>query len=232
MRGEGVMDVDHGEESTFMAPLKVDVLPGIGHVRKRVLLEELNITLVREVAALDMGALKLVFGRLSYVIHERALGIDPTPVYPSPRKPAIAEEIILSEDENDDYRLLGILYGLVEKCSHRLRTRALVPGRAGLQLRYADQEDILRQIILPRKSCRDADLYKPLEALFFKLCRRRVRIRFMRVWFQGFSRLDPQLPLFPCREPGEGREKKAIQALDRIREKYGDFAIRYGRTAG
>jgi hypothetical protein len=42
MPSEGVLDVDHGKEPSFMAPLRVDLLPGIGPVRKRLLLEELK----------------------------------------------------------------------------------------------------------------------------------------------------------------------------------------------
>src|SRR4030042_3138850 len=59
----GVVDVDHGRESSFMAPLKVDYLPGIGHVSRRLLLEELSISLIREIAILDYHNLSLIFGR-------------------------------------------------------------------------------------------------------------------------------------------------------------------------
>ena len=131
------MDVDPGREPSFMAPLKVDVVPGIGRVRRKILLEELNIIRVRELASLDVGALRLIFGRLAHVIHQRTLGIDPTPVYPMPKKPMVSDEITLPGDENDDRKLLGILYGLVETCAFRLRTRALIPRTAGLLIRSA-----------------------------------------------------------------------------------------------
>jgi DNA polymerase-4 len=231
MPSEGVLDVDHGQESRFVAPLRADVLPGIGPLRRRMLLEELNITLVREIAALEMGNLRLVFGRQACVIHQRAFGIDPTPVYPPPRKPRVAEEITLAMDDNDDERLLGTLYGLVERCSHRLRKRTLFPRKAGLMFRYADHVEIVRRINLPAGSFWDFDLYDPLEDLFLKACRRRVRVRFMRVWFQGFSAPTSQLSLFPAVPEGTGKNASVILALDRIREKYGDASIRYGRTA-
>jgi DNA polymerase-4 len=225
---EGVLDVDHGQEPGFMAPLRVNVLPGIGPVRRKILLEELNIILVREIAALDTGRLKLIFGRESYVIHQRALGIDPTPVYPPRREPSVAEEITLSRDENDDDKLLGVLYGLVEKCSYQLRQRKLVPRKAGLLFRYADQEEITRQIFLSHESFWDWDLYEPLKALFLKACLRRVRVRFMKVWFKDFSAPSAQLSLF---SPAIAEKKVGvIHALDRIREKHGGEAIQYGRT--
>jgi DNA polymerase IV len=229
MHAEGVLDVDPGRESTFMAPLRVDVLPGVGPVRRRVLLEELNITLVRQIAVLDPHSLSLIFGRHAYVIHQRAFGIDPTPVYPPRAEPVVAEEMTLSRDENDDAKLLGVLYGLVEQCSRKLRQRDLYPRRAGLHFRYADQEEVIRPMLLPRPSVWDFDLYAPLENLFLKACRRRVRVRFMKVWFRDFAPPPAQLSLFAFAPQDEEKKAHVIGALDRIREKYGDEGIQYGR---
>lgn len=231
MPSAGVLDVNHGREASFMAPLRVDVVPGVGSFRRKILLEELSITRVRELAALDMGRLKLIFGRQAYVIHQRAVGVDPTPVYPTPAKPMITEEITLPQDENDDRKLLGVLYGLVERCAHRLRERVLFPRKAGLLIRYSDQMEIKRQIKLPRMSFWDFDLYASLEKLFFKACDRRVRIRFMRVWFWDFSSDSGQLSLFHNPSLQEEKGSMVIQALDRVRQRYGEDAIRYGRAA-
>jgi DNA polymerase-4 len=214
-----------------VAPLKAGILPGVGHVRGTILLEELGIALVREVAALDMGTLRLVFGRQASLIHQRALGIDPTPVYPPRRKPAVADEVTLARDENDDEKLLGVLYGLVERCSRRLLSRALYPRTAGLVFRYTDQEEVIRRIELPGVSFWDFDLYRPLERVFLKAYQRRVRIRFLKVWFQDFSAPAAQLSLFPARSDLSEKKASAAQALHRIREQYGEAAIQYGRTA-
>jgi len=228
---EGVLDVDHGRESAFMAPLRVDYLPGIGHVRRRILLEELSITLVREIAVLDMYNLKLVFGRQAYVIHQRSLGIDPTPVHPPAAKPIVSESITLPSDENNDRKLLGVLYGLVEKCSHRLRSRGSIPRRAGLVIRYSDQREITRQAALPGTSFWDFDLYAPMEELFYKACRSRTGVRFIRAWFRDLSPPSSQLSLFSSTTPDAGKKTDVIRALDRIRERHGDNAIGYGRAA-
>jgi DNA polymerase-4 len=227
---EGILDVDHGREPSFMAPLKVNVLPGIGPVRRRILLEELNITLVRQIVALDMGSLKLVFGQQAYVIHQRALGIDPTPVFPPSTEPTVAEEVSLPQDENDDEKLLGVLYGLVEKGSYQLRTRSLLPRKAGITFRYTDQEEVTCQVQIPKPSFWEFELYAPLEAAFLKACRRRVRVRFMKIWFKDFSAPSAQLSLFAFTPHEEQKKAQVIGALDRIREKHGEELIQYGRT--
>jgi len=230
IRSEGILDVDHGREPSFMAPLKVNVLPGIGPVRTRILLEELNITLVRQIVGLDMGSLKLVFGQQAYVIHQRALGIDPTPVFPPSTEPIVAEEATLPQDENDDEKLLGVLYGLVEKCSSQLRSRGLLPRKAGITFRYTDQEEVTRHVQVPKPSFLDFDLYAPLEAAFLKTCRRRVRVRFMKVWFKDFSAPSTQLSFFAFAPHEEKKKAQVIRALDRIRDKHGAALIQYGKT--
>jgi len=226
---EGVLDVDHGREAGFMAPLKVGLIPGIGRIRQKVLLEELNIIRIRQLAALDMGSLKLIFGRQAYLIHQRALGIDPTPVYPFTKTPVVGEDITLPRDENDDSRLLRLLYRLVEKCSYRMRKRALIPRKAGLSVRYSDQVETRRQIQLPRLNFRSLDLCNPLEELFFEVCSRRVRVGFIKVWFWDFHPPSPQLSLFHAPSPNETRKTMITRAMDRIRERYGTEAITYGR---
>ncbi len=228
---EGVLDVTHGREASFMAPLRVGVVPGIGRFRRKILLEELNIVRVRELVALDMGSLRLVFGRQADLIHQRALGIDPTPVYPPQRRPAVTEELTFPQDENDDRRLLGALYGLVEACARRLRSRALFPRQAGLLIRYSDQMETRRRLRLPRLSFWDFDLYGPLEELFFKACQRRVRVRFMKVCFWDMSPDSGQLSLFHDHAPAEEKRSHVIEALDRIRVRHGAEAIKCGKTA-
>ena len=227
---EGVLDVDPGKECSFIAPLKVDFLPGIGRARKKALLEELNISVVREIAALDIDTLKLIFAHQAYVIHQRALGIDPTPVYPPHREPVVTEELCLPEGENEDQKLLGILFKLVERCAYRLRTRALFPRKAGILIRYCDHVESRRQLKLEYLSFWDFDLYRPLQTLFFKACTRRVGVCFIRVWFWDFSPSSGQLCLFHTPLSDQKRSYRIFQALDRIREKHGEEAIRYGRV--
>jgi len=231
MSPEGILDVNHGQEAQFMAPLKVNLLPGIGHIRGKILLEELNIIRVRELAALEMGNLKLIFGRQAYLIHQRAIGIDPTPVCPAPVKPTMAEEITFPLDENDDHKLLGALYTLVEKCAYGLRIRGLFPKKGALLIRYSDQTEAKTQLKLPCMNSLNLDLYTPLEKLFLKTCHRRIRVRFMRVWFWDLCHPSPQLSFFHVPSPGKKEAAKLTRALDRIRERYGEEVIKYGRVA-
>jgi DNA polymerase-4 len=228
MPREGILDVDHGREAPFMAPLKVGMVPGIGHIRRKVLLEELNIVRVRELALLDVGSLRLIFGGQAFVIHQRALGVDPTPVCPSVTEPSVSEDVTLAEDENDDRKLLEVLHKMVERSALRLRKRTLFPGKAGILIRYSDQVESRRHVKLIRPSFWEFDLYPLMKALYFKACTRRIRVRFIRIGFWDLSRETGQLSLFNSPSPVREKTSLLVRTLDRIRERYGDDAVQYG----
>lgn len=227
----GIMDVDQGQESSFMAPLNVDYLPGIGHVKSRMLLEELNITIVKEIADMEAYNLKLIFKNQAWVIHQRATGIDPTPVLPPSAEPEVSEDVTLERDINDDEGLLAELYRLVERCAQRLRKRGLRPGRAGLMIRYSDQLESVRKATLTSQGFWESELYPVIEGLFFRACDRRCGVRFMRVRFTDLKKTAGQLPLFSMPDPGVLKKNSISVAMDRIREKYGDAALEYGIAA-
>jgi DNA polymerase-4 len=237
----GVFNVTYGREAAFMAPLKVSVVPGIGRVRRKVLLEELNIARVEQLAALDMGRLKLIFGRQAGLIHQWSLGIDATPVYAQAQKPVVSEQVVLPDGENDDERLLKIFWRLVETCFYRMRKRRWFPGKAGFLVRYSDQVVFTRSLKMPTAmhghSKADGlhlwnpSLFEPLQNLFFDVCRRRVRVRFLKVWFREFRALHVQLSLFQVPSPREEKTRQLVHAMDHIRDRYGTEAVRCGRAA-
>jgi hypothetical protein len=88
-----------------------------------------------------------------------------------------------------------------------------------------------RQVKLPCLSFWDFDLYGPMEQIFYKACHRRVRLRFMRVWFWDFSRESGQLSLFHQPRPNEEKQTAVIRALDRVRKRHGEQIIGTGRKA-
>ena len=226
-----IMDVECGKEESFMAPLKVAMLPGINRIQLKMLLQDLEIIRIWQLAALDMESLRIIFGRRAPVIHQRAHGIDPTPVYPAPCRPVVSEEIILPEDENNNERLLAVLYHLVERCARRLRERGTYPQRVGLVLRYSDTIEIKRRMRLPTLTYWDFELYPYLKTLFFSACMRRTRVRFMKIWFWDFLYEDNQLCLFEQASPQKEKNKAIVQALDKIRQRYGEKAIGYAKAA-
>jgi DNA polymerase-4 len=210
----GLIEVHPGDEAPFLAPLPVRRLPGIGRGVSREL-EDLNIRIVRQLAAVSVGHLTLAFGRMGIVLHERALGIDPTPVLPPERDSAIVEEARLAEDTVETARLVLALREMVERGAWRLRRRGERSGRLDLAVRYADDRTAAGRLRLAEASALDGTLLREAAALLERVRRRRVRVRGMTLRFAAIERGPRQMRLFD--EEPMRREEALAAAIDRLR---------------
>jgi DNA polymerase-4 len=226
---ESVRDVEHGTEAAFLAPLSVSALPGIGFARLRLLENELAINRIGQIAALDPLSLSCLFGRDARAIHDRARGIDPSPVTPPDISPTVRETITFDQDTNDDLILAQYLHRMVETCSRRMRDRSIHPGGASVRIRYSDRVEASRRCRLPQHGASSLDLYPPIEAAFLKAFSRRVRIRHIELVFRDLRPESSQLCLFDHPERNENKTA-TITAIDHIRHRYGEEAILFARS--
>jgi DNA polymerase-4 len=204
----------------------------VGNARESVLLQDLNLRRVEEVASLSVPQLRLAFGPFAPLLHQRAQGIDPSPVKPPSRSPEVAEEAFLDQEENDDTLLLAELCRLVEGCGLRLRQLGQATRRPALTLTYADGVTEQGTASLEVPLSHDLALLAAVEELYYKTCRRRVRLRGMRLVCSRLTARSGQLYLFAT-EPLLSPHAEALQdPLDQLRTKYGMTAVRWGRSFG
>ncbi len=226
-------DVFPGLEASFLAPLVVNVLPGVGEVTTTRLLAELNLQTVGELAGVSPVLLGKIFGTAGQRLRRMALGEDFSPVVTPRAVPKIQEEIQLPEDDNRRPRLLGHIYGLVEVLGQRLRSLNRCPGELALTVTYADSIQSQARARLTAVGCEfhlDSVLYRAASRLFDRAVQRRLRIKCLVL---SVAHLQPpfgQLALFPWDDPVRSKEIKLLQAVDAIRSRYGNQAIYYGRV--
>ncbi len=222
----GLQDVQPGDERSFLAPLPARLLPGVGPKTVE-LLAELNLRLIREIGDMEPEHLALAFGRLGFLLHQRARGIDDTPVYPPRAVPVLEQEQTLAEDSNDLRLLKGVLSGLCARAGERLRADSQRAGRMELRIRYSDcREDLGREKLVPplqSSSALDVRAGRLLE----KTLTRRTRVRRLGVRLLELISGPAQLELFD--RPQEARTAKLEAALDRLRHRFGEKAVRKGR---
>jgi DNA polymerase-4 len=212
----GLQDVPVGDESAFLAPLPAQLLPGVGP-KTQERLRELNIRLIRELAAIRLDHLTLAFGGLGFVLHQRALGIDDTPVYPPRAVPAVEEEIALAEDSNDWDLLKGTLCGLCGRAGERLREQKQRAGRLELRARYSDYREAAGKAKLVPPLQSTAGLSARAERLFERILARRTRVRSLHLCLTELSSGPAQLELFA--DPAEQRRVRLESALDDLRRR-------------
>jgi len=224
---KGVWDVFPGGEADFLAPLPVWRLPGTEESQIRQMLEEINLLRIKDMAALAPAHLRTIFGAFGIVLHQRACGIDPRPVVPLARSDEIHAENVLIEDTNDRDLLRAALWETTEMLGGHLRNLSLAAGKLTLAVRFSDAAIAYRCGLLSAVSDLDPELFKHASPMLDDICRRRVRVRFLRLSAGRAVRVDGQTAMWP--EAEERRKRRSLQsALDSIRRKYGLNAVKYG----
>ncbi len=220
----GLQDIPHGGESSFLSPLPVRVLPGVGPENQEQF-GELNIRFIRDIAAMKLEHLTLAFGRRGFLLHQRALGIDDTPVYPERAMPAVDQEKILPQDSNDYDLLRGAVFELCERAGEQLRAEKQRAGRMELTVRYSDYRESGGKERLPASVQSTAALYARAEPLLERILTRRTRVRSLRLRLMDLTRGSVQLELFA--DPKPEKQVRLEAALDALHRRYGTQVLKW-----
>lgn len=225
----GLRPVAQGEEAKFIAPFHVGLLPAMTKTIQEQLVE-LNIRLVRHLQPLSLAQLAVSFGQQAVALYQNARGVDPRPVQPPEQTPRICVSRSLGEDTNDLEVLRAVLFVLLEKAAHTLRTSRLLAQAARLHIFYADYREATGYCRFPLPSNMEIELYPAVQALLEKTCTRRIRVRALSLVLFELTSRPRQLPLFA--EATVSKTAALTQAVDRIRNRFGEDAIRFARTVG
>ncbi len=230
-------DVRPGSEQMFMAPLSVRTLPGLQRPCMRTVLhrlDDLNLVTLGDVAGSPLDALALVLGDYAGQLSRWAHGIDHLPVLPPTAQPGLDDTILIEPEEIDVAVLWGRLQDCLQRLCRALRSQRRVCGRLSLTLRYSDQVEIVKQDRVDPETCWEVDLSPVLSALFHRSFRRRIRLRQMSLRLTGLTAYAEQSSLFNDQQQGEQRRRERAQnlavALDTLHARFGEQAIRYGRS--
>ncbi|HSQ52204.1 MAG TPA: hypothetical protein VLL94_13185 [Nitrospiraceae bacterium] len=230
-------NVRHGSEEVFMSPLSVRTLPGLHRpCMRKVLdrLDDLNLLTLGDVAESPLDALAIAIGDYAGQLSRWAQGIDHAPVLHPAIQPSLEETVIMEPDEVDDPVLWGKLLDVLQRLCRRLRSQRRVCRSLSLTIRYSDQVEVTKQERLIQETCWEVDLSSHLYALFQRCFRRRVRLRLMTLSISGLSAYAEQASLFDERPVDSQRKheraKSLAVALDKLHTRFGEQAIRYGRS--
>jgi DNA polymerase-4 len=139
---DGLFVIQPDEVDTFLPPLPVGRIPGVGKVTEA-RLEKLGIRTVGELRGFELPALEGSFGRYGLRLYQLARGIDDSPVVPNrPTKSVSAEDtfqqdVPLSETE-------PVIRRLAEKAWTASRKEARVAHTVVLKLKTSDFKILTR----------------------------------------------------------------------------------------
>jgi DNA polymerase-4 len=196
---EGVREVRVGEVASFLAPLPVTRLPGVGP-RTADRLAELGVVRVSELAAVGRGVLEQALGNHGLTILDLAQGRGAARVRAASHPRSLSLESTLGQAELD----LGVLRDRVAELSQRLaealRLDALAAGRVAVKVRFADQETTTRSRTLEQPVRSAAQLEEVAQDLLGRTGAGSRPVRLLGLSLSALAqsrREDRQLELFP-----------------------------------
>jgi DNA polymerase-4 len=230
VKPDGEYIVAAGEESPFLAPLPIHLVPGIE--RDELLrFRELNLTRVSQAAGLTLEQLQVPFGKQAMLLYEAIRGIDPSPVLPVGHKPPrLIADREFGTDTNDPAVLQGALYRLVETHGRNLRRRRRAARRVAVLLDYTDGVRCARQTTVRPASANDQKLFAAAQRALRTAWTRRVRVRHLRLICDRLIYPPAQLELFADDEKIDDKSTGLTAAIDTIRQRFGHEAVQFGRT--
>jgi DNA polymerase IV len=226
-RGEYI--VAPGEEAAFLEPLPISLLPGLSETEIR-RLKAFNLCYISQIRALSLAQLFVPFDHRAGLIHGIVRGIDTAPVTQVPGKESFLHgDHEFAEDTNDAGQLKRAIYLLAEKLCCGLRRQKKRTGRILLTLSYSDgrQQRITGKLTPPTAS--EMRVFTEAIPLLFRIWRRRIRIRHIRLAAEKLTRQQSQATLF-VEDPKADQQEKIFRVLDAIRTKFGPHAVGTGLT--
>jgi DNA polymerase-4 len=220
---DGLVVVPPGEEAAFLAPLPISRLWGVGPATAAAL-RDFSVATIGDLAALDRSALVRRFGPHGTTLVDRALGRDPDRVADPDGAKSIGHEHTFDEDTSDPEVLERTLLAMAEGVSGRLRQAGVKASTVAVKVRDSAFETLTRQRTLPEPT----DMTEPIWRAALDLARpqmRGKRIRLVGITASNLGERE-QLSLF---EGDEERLRRAVEAADELRERYGTRAVTRAR---
>lgn len=224
---DGLLVVPPGEERSFLSPLPVKRLPGVGK-KGQVTLMRLGVNTIGDLARTSLARLKPHFGSWAEVMLDRANGIDPREVEAPGEAKSISRETTFDKDTRDLTALAAMLRYLSERVGNDLRGQSRQARCVSLKLRYADFTTISRQRTLAQAADTDQAIFDTGYRLLKKeLASARQPVRLIGIGVSGLTGIARQLNML---DASQLRLEQLNAAIDRIRDRYGFGAIQTGRT--
>ncbi|OGQ18438.1 MAG: hypothetical protein A2138_14355 [Deltaproteobacteria bacterium RBG_16_71_12] len=219
----GLVVVPPGEERSFLEPLGVERLWGVGPKAAEQLRAAGYVT-IGDVARAERAALERRFGALGLHIAALAAGEDERPVDDRHERKSLGAERTLEHDIRGPERVLRELLPLCDDVAAALRAKRLRAGGVRLKLKYADFRSVTREARLEEPVQDAASLRAALERLVKKAdTARPMRL----VGVTATALVDEDAPRQPglFTQPTAERGERLEHAVDKIRDRFGDDAL-------
>ncbi len=223
---EGFSVIGAAEADAVLKPLPVTAISGVGAVLARRLAQE-GYRTIGDLQRADAAVLRKRYGDMGARLADLAHGRDARLVNTDRETKSVSSETTFKADIADKAELEAILWTLCERTAARMKAKRLAGRIATLKLKTAAFEVITRSRQLAEPSNLARVLFDAVQPLLAAEAGRAA----YRLIGAGYSGLEPagaekQPSLFAGQSE---RQRKEEEAIDKIRQRFGDDAIALGR---
>jgi DNA polymerase-4 len=215
--------VPAGCEATFLAPLSVRKIPGIGEVTEKAL-NARGIRTVGQLAQVPLETLEAAFGQWGLALYRKARGQDAFEFFVDAEPKSISHNHTFGEDVAEKAALEATLSHLTEKAGKRLRDAGLYARCVTLTIRYASFRTITRARTLRQPTDLDSVVLAEVKRQFAEHRDPRQKVRLLGVALSEFTHAATQMSLLEAEQLD--RQERLARAADRLRDRYGFKLLR------
>jgi DNA polymerase-4 len=213
-----------GEEAAFLAPLPIEEMPGVGPKSAPRFLAA-GFRTIGDLVSRPEGERRTFFGKHAEYWRRRGLGQDIEEEPTHPREHSVGAEETFDSDLTDPARIESELAALSETACYRLRQEGKLAASLSLKIRYENFETISASFTFPEPT----DSYEEIRAAASRSLARRFdrrrKLRLLGVRLEGL--LEPRERELLFVEKKEDRARKTFDAVDRIKEKFGEGSLHF-----
>lgn len=219
VKPNGQLEIPFGNEKSFLAPLSIIKIPGVGKETGYKLLK-MGVETVKVLSEIPMEMMENLLGKSGIDLWRKANGIDDTPVVPYHEQKSISTENTFQTDTIDTHFLHSQLVRMTEEIAFQLRQQGKLTGCVTVKVRYSNFETFTKQMTIPYTNA-DHLLLQTAKELFNKLYERRLLIRLLGIRFTHLIPGNYQISLFEDTQ----EMIKLYQAIDSVKNRFGEKTL-------
>jgi DNA polymerase-4 len=219
VKPNGQIVIPFGDEKSYLAPLSVAKIPGIGKETAFALLKR-GVETVKVLSEIPIEMLSNLLGKNGKELWRRANGIDDSPVVPFHEQKSISTENTFETDTMDMAFLHKQLVRMTEHIGFELRQQNKLTGCISVKLRYSNFDTEMKQTAITYTNL-DTALLNTVKDLFRLLYTRRMMVRLLGVRFTNLIPGNYQINLFEDTQ----EHISLYQAVDSIKRQFGENAV-------
>jgi DNA polymerase-4 len=216
VKPNGQIEIPFGEEKSYLAPLSVIKIPGVGK-ETAIKLLKMGIETVKLLSEMPVEYLQNFLGKFGSDLWRKANGIDETPVVPFTEQKSLSTENTFDQDTIDIDFIHAEFIRMTERLAFDLRQQNRLTGCVTIKIRYSDFTTYTKQSSIPYTNSDHVLMHTAIE-LFKKLYERRLLIRLIGIRFTNLIPGNYQIRLFDDTE----EMIKLYQSIDSIKKQFGE----------